>query len=353
MTQNNAGTRTENKHISESGTELNGDSGLRRFMDVDLFDFLGKIANKVIIHYPNDWNIDKDEFRRLAASDNPEDKRLVWHTCSTGTHLKTERDVFIKDSGPFQYMTDYHQNDPDMFGYAVEITGQRGDSVLGNVFEAGDYAEYAKRVRDTALPLDSITLAYSDDWGVNAGKTITVPRKEFDDDRHRLMCESGRVIGLRWHPADETQLDALLRDEQARRMSYHIGIQEEHLRKVAGRLAQVRGGAETPEPEKAPDDPVTAAKGVMGQNAVVTDAQKGRTYTGDILLVREEYAVQKISAGRGIIHNMNKISNPDERAALLNLPANGRRVSISYDGEMKASLKTSPREEERETGVTR
>jgi hypothetical protein len=337
MTQNDTGTRAENDR--------------RRFMDVDLFDFLGKIANKVIIYYPNDWNIDKDELRRAAASENPEDKRLVWHACSTGTHLKMERDVYIKDGGPFEYMTDYHQNDPDMFGYAVEITGQSGESVLGNVFEVGDYAEYARRVRGAALPLDSITLVYSDDRGVNAGKTVTVPRKEFDDDRHRLMIDSGRVIGLRWHPADETRLDALLRDEHARRMSYPIGNQEEHLRKVAGHLAQVR--AETPEPEKTSGDPVRAAKAVMGQKAIVTDAQKGRTYTGDILLIHEGFAVQKISANRGIIHNMNKISNPDERAALTNLPLDSRRVSISYDAEMKASVKTASRDEERETAVTR
>jgi hypothetical protein len=337
-----------------SGADLNAaDGGQRRFMGVDLFDFLGKIANKVIIHYPNDWNIDKDTLLRAAASENPEDKRLVWHTCSMGTHLKKERDVYIRDSGPFEFMTDYHQNDPDMFGYAVEITGQSGETVSGNVFETGDYAEYAKRVRDTALPLDSITLTYSDDWGVNAGKTITVPRSEYDGDRHRLMSESGNVVGLRWHPADETQLDALLSDEHAGRMSYPIGNQEEHLRKVVGRLTQARGGIETPEPEKAPGDPVTAAKAVMGQNAIVTDAQKGRTYTGDIVFASEEFAVQKISSGRGIIHHMSKISSPDDRAALLNLPADSKRVSISYDGDMRASLKTSPREEERENGVTR
>jgi hypothetical protein len=60
MTQNDAGIRTENEHISGSVANMNADSGPRRFMDVGLFDFLGKIADKVIIHHPNDWNIDKD-----------------------------------------------------------------------------------------------------------------------------------------------------------------------------------------------------------------------------------------------------------------------------------------------------
>jgi hypothetical protein len=47
-------------------------------MNVDIFDFLGKIAEETIIHYPNDWNIDKETLQLAAAFENPEDKRLVW-----------------------------------------------------------------------------------------------------------------------------------------------------------------------------------------------------------------------------------------------------------------------------------
>jgi hypothetical protein len=322
-------------------------------MNVDLIDFLGNIANKVIVHYSNDWNIDKDELRHSAVSENPENKLLVWHTCSMGTHLKPERDVFIKDSGAFEYMTDYHQNDPDMFGYIIEVTGQNEQTVIGNVFEVGNYAEYAKHVRETALSLNSMTLTYSDDWGVNAGKTITVSRKEYDDDRHRLMVESGNVIGLRCHPADETQLTALLQNEHDQRMWYPIGNQQEHQRKLTEHLAQIRAEAEMPEPGTTISDPVQAAKSLLGQTAIVTSAQKGRTYTGEILQVGEEYAVQKIGADRGIIHNLNKMANPNERAALLNLPKDDRHVSISYDAEHRASVKSITREEERESAVTR
>ena len=75
--------------------------GLRRFMDIDLIDFLGQIADKTIVHYPNDWNIDKETLHRAAISDDPEQKRLMWHVCSYGTHLNTERDTFIKDTGAF------------------------------------------------------------------------------------------------------------------------------------------------------------------------------------------------------------------------------------------------------------
>ena len=90
-------------------------------------DFLGMIAEKTIIHYPNDWNIDAESLEKAAKSDDPNEKRLVWHVCSTGTHLQNEREVYIRDSGPHGYMTDYHQNDPDMFGYVVEVTGMDGE----------------------------------------------------------------------------------------------------------------------------------------------------------------------------------------------------------------------------------
>jgi antirestriction protein ArdC len=101
------------------------------------------------------------------------------------------------------------------------------------------------------------------------------------------------------------------------------------------------------------DDPVQAAKFLLGQTAIVTNAQKGRTYTGEILQVCAEYAVQKIGADRGIIHNLNKMPDPSEKGMLLMLLKDSRRVSISYDGEHRASVKTADREEERDSAVTR
>ena len=233
-------------------SEASGDLDLRRFMDVDLIEFLGKIAGKVIIHYPNDWKIDIDEFRRYAAFDDFEDRRLVWHVCATGTHIKSERDVFIRDSGAHGYMTDYHQNDPDMFGYYVEITGKAGQTIKGNVFEVGNYADFANHVRLTALPLDSVTLTYSSDRGINAGKVLTVSRREYDDDRHRLMSQSGNVIEVLTHPRDTQELQKILRDERAYRMTFPIGSMEAHLAKIDAILTEVRTEPEQKKTTKPP-----------------------------------------------------------------------------------------------------
>ena len=256
-------------------SEAPADIGLRRFMGVDLIDFLGKISEKVIIHYPNDWNIDIDALRRYSLSEDFDERRLLWHVCSMGTHLKSERDVFIRDSGAYEYMTDYHQNDTDMFGYYIEITGTEGQRVIGNVFEVGNYADFASHLRLTALPLDSVTLTYSADWGgVNAGKVLTVSRNEYDDDRHRLMSLSGMVTELTFHPKDEQELYRILRDERVYRMSLPIGSQEEHLKMLTDKLSEIRNPVvETPPTEKAMQSPTSKKKPSLTARLAEADAE--------------------------------------------------------------------------------
>jgi hypothetical protein len=225
----------------------------RRFMGVDLIDFLGKIAGKVIVHYPNDWNIDVDKLYRAAGSDNPEDKRLMWHVSSYGTHMNTERETFIKDTGAFNTWVDYRQNDPDMFGYAVEVTGCKGGVVTGNVFDLGHYLAHTMHVREDALVLEMLSLTYSDNWGVNAGKTIIVPHCEYDSDRHRLMCESGDVTTIEYHPyVGAREMDDVLRCERAARMAYPLGSMETHLARLDAVLAELRTPPELPPTDKKP-----------------------------------------------------------------------------------------------------
>ena len=222
-------------------SEEPADPGLRRFMGVNLIEFLGKIADKVIVYYPGDFKINIDTLYRMADSENPDDKRLMWHVSSYGTHMNTERETYIKDTGAYNTWVNYRPNDPDMFGYIIEITGRNGHVVTGNVFEVGDYANHARYVRETALILDLVSLTYSPNWGVNAGKTINVPRFEYDDDRHRLMSESGDVVAIHYQPHESIRtMPDLLRQERSRRMSYPIGSQQAHIKLLSEKLAEIR-----------------------------------------------------------------------------------------------------------------
>ena len=212
----------------------------QQFMNVDLLSFLGGISDKVIIHYPRDWDIDKDSLAYRADSLDHNDKRFAWHVSSYGTHLVNEREMFIRDTGDFNYWTNYRPNDPDMFGYFIEITGREGNRIIGNVYDVGNYAEHVKHVRENALPLHTVTLVYENDWGENAGKTITVSRNEYDTDRHRLMSESGNIKNIYYHPPDESDLSARLDTERSRRAAQPIGIPDIHLEKLRITLAKIR-----------------------------------------------------------------------------------------------------------------
>ena len=249
------------------------DKSLRRFMDIDVTDFLGKIAEKVIIHHPGDFDIDRNALFEAATSHNPDEQRLIWHVCSFGTHLNPECDVFIKDTDPHNCMTGYRQDDPDMFGYVVEVTGRIGQSVRGNVFEVGSYSEYAKHICDVAEPLESLTLIYERERdSTDSGKTANITRMEFDNDRNKLLNGENKLAALVYHPMDKVRLAALLSGERSRRMSLPKGSQEEHLRKLTDKLAVIRK-RETPPPERAATPATPKKKPSMMARLAEADAE--------------------------------------------------------------------------------
>ena len=217
------------------------ESSPRRYMGVDLISFLDKISEKVNTCHPDDWTKDKEGLYLAAKSQDPNKKRLIWHVCSYGTHLQQEYEAFIKGSIAYGCMTGYRQNDPDMFGYVIEVTGFNGGSVIGNVFEVSIYADYAKHICDMADPLDSLTIIYSGELGgEDAGKTVTVSRDKFVSDGYRLICESGKVASLIWHPQDKARLADILNSEYSRHMSLPVGSQEVLLRKLTEKLSEIR-----------------------------------------------------------------------------------------------------------------
>ena len=224
------------------------DPEARRFMDVDILDFLGQIADKTIIHCPDDFKIDVEVLWKAALSENPSEKRLMWHCCSYGTHILPEDEVFIKSTGSHGYWVDYRPKEPDMVGYAVEVTGYRDETVVGNVYDVGNYYSHTQHVRENSLVLDAVSLTYDDSWGINAGKTISVPRYEYDQDRHRLMSESGRVTAIKYHPSEASRTMAeLLKSEKDKYMAMPVGDIKEHLEKLEGKLLELRGESKTKE----------------------------------------------------------------------------------------------------------
>jgi hypothetical protein len=166
-----------------------------------------------------------------------------------------------------------------MFGYVVEVTGRSGHIVTGNVFEVGDYYNHTMHVRDAALVLDSVSLTYAGDWGINAGKTITVPRYEYHDDRNRLMSGSGSVTAREYHPSESLRsMSSLLYQERSRRMAYPLGSQQAHLKMLAEKLEEIRKPLEQ-EVAKLPaakKQSITAQLAVAGEEARAYNAQRAQ-----------------------------------------------------------------------------
>ena len=216
------------------------DNSLRRFMGVNLNEFLGKIAEKIIIYYPGDFNHDLETLNESALSDDPIHNRMIWQVSSYGTFLSSEHNVFIKDSGDSACITEYRQHVPDMFAYIIEVTGKNGDNVIGNVFEISNYDEYIKHITEHAQPAEAVTLHYSDEWGINAGKALKINHQEYLSNSKKLMYESGDVLEVEYHPKDKLKHEKILSNERSKRMLYPIGSMKRHLLKLTIKLADIR-----------------------------------------------------------------------------------------------------------------
>jgi hypothetical protein len=189
------------------------------------------------------------------------------------------RDVFVKDSGAYEYMSDYRVNDPDMFGFVFVITSKMDGQIIGNAFDVGDYSRYAKYLKNVALPLDNVTLRYTDDWGVNAGKTITVSRKEYDNDRHRLMCDSGNVSRITFNPQSEERLTELLSEEHNRLMALPVGNIQNYIKYVEKELSELRREIETEIDEPEIDETPTQKPSVEQKLKAATERVKSQEHT--------------------------------------------------------------------------
>jgi hypothetical protein len=97
-------------------------------------------------------------------------------------------------------------------------------------------------------------------------------------------------------------------------------------------------------------DIIRAAKGILGRQSIVTNAQPGRTYTGEMIRVGDFHAVQKIAPDMGIVHNLGDIKNA---GAMLSRDSEKREVRVSYDDNGKGSAKPVPDDMERKKGIGR
>ena len=133
---------------------------MNKFENVDLFASLAAIMRQNTAFYQNDFDIDKEIIAKAAASPAAEDKTLLWFSRPSGTGCYKERDVFLKDTAPYNTWKFYGEQTRDkILAYAVTITGSEDEKIKGNLYEL-DYQEHFKHVAAHALPADTYKLMY-------------------------------------------------------------------------------------------------------------------------------------------------------------------------------------------------
>ncbi len=195
-----------------------------RFEGVDILGCLGQIMELHTQHYKDDFELDKELIPKLAASGEPEDRRLLWMSRPCGTYTLREREVYLEGSYANNVWRFYKEQTRDpVLAYALSIKDIQGGKVIGNIYPL-DYAEHVERVKLLTCPIGKAAVAFED------GTSVVVPYQ----DRRRIVNElasiHGKARSITGLPENERELAMILRRERFKR-SYHSvpGDMEEYI----------------------------------------------------------------------------------------------------------------------------
>ena len=223
-----------------------------KFENVDVLAVLEQIMDRHTEHYKEDFDLDKKIISRLAESQDPEDRRLLWMSRPMGTHCFRERDAFLLDSHEHKTWKFFDEQTKDpILAYALELTGIQDGRVMGTL-HALDYHAHVERLRALALPTTQASVWFAD------GSCFRVPYDTRRREIHALQQVHGELTGFRNEPEHEGELALILRRERFKR-DYHAvpGDLEKHIRTLgreplSGQLKTLREEAakQSPKPGK-------------------------------------------------------------------------------------------------------
>jgi len=196
---------------------------MRKYENVDIVAALGAVVELNTAHYKSDFKYDIERFKQAALNPDGENNRLLWLSRLSGTYSFPERDVYIKDTAPFNYwngnatilgdINSYMSSvivQDRILAYAVHITGIEKGRIKGDLYEL-DYRDHVRHIHRVALPLHTVTATYKD------GTTLTLPPKEHDAQRERLYYKHGEITDFKSHPEDAGALRDILKQTREQR----------------------------------------------------------------------------------------------------------------------------------------
>lgn len=225
-----------------------------KFEHVDVLEALGQIMELHTRHYKEDFDLDKELIRKLAVSDNPEEKCLLWMSRPCGTYCLWERDVYLEGSHENKVWMYYHEqtNDP-ILAYALRLDGIQDGKVIGTVCPL-DYPAHVERVKQLTCPITQVSVTFED------GETAVIPYDSRRRQIHELSAKHGELKAMRCLPESERELAMILRRERFKRdHNAKAGSIQEHidgLRKKTVR-GKLKGTQAVSSPKRSPHKEVT------------------------------------------------------------------------------------------------
>lgn len=193
---------------------------MKRYENIDFIPFLEEQMKVNTQSYQSDFEIDRQAFLRAAASEKPEDKRLLWLSRTMGTQCVNERDAFIKGTAAnltWLYYAD--QLDESFRAFSVEITGVRDGIPFANVYEL-DYLAHAAQVAAESVEPDTVTRTFED------GFVTTMPFEKSIRTVYAMISEHGSVANTAFHAQDEALLQMRLQElhekQKSLKLDYYV-----------------------------------------------------------------------------------------------------------------------------------
>lgn len=193
---------------------------MQKFENVDILACLDAVMKQNTGFYQSDFEIDKEIIHKAAASPDREDRTLLWLSRPSGTHCFRERDVFLKDTRPYNTWKFHGEQTRDrILAYAVELTGIENGKIKGNLYEL-DYKQHYERVKAKALPADTNALIYE------YGRVEQPAKQWFNGNDHP---QYGKFERFEAQPNDPEALRDILQEERRSREQLSPGDFKAHI----------------------------------------------------------------------------------------------------------------------------
>lgn len=307
---------------------------MNKFENVDILASLDVIMRQNTAFYQSDFEIDKEIIQKAAASPAPEDRTLLWFSRPSGTQCCRERDVFLKDTAPYNIWRYYGEQTRDhILAYTVEITGREDGKIKGNLYGL-DYMEHFKHVMEQALPADTYTLIYEH------GSRKQPATKYFDGSPDPQL---GKFERFEAQPNDPDALRYLLQEERRSRDRLKPGDFKTHTADLQnGRIErEARRILSELQALKEPNSP--AKTHFMVELSPYFTALASSRDTDRLLsmLPFQNLSLSNMKERRGVYAFLPKDENRDKN---LRKPRQSIRAQLTADKEKAAPKKTAAKQ---------